>query len=156
MLCFLFIIGFVIHKDSEYSCGFAVFKANKELVKNFEAFWDAEILGFFSPLNSGKMQSKKDLGFLFPYLISFSILEFTFLNKFCWTSVASAEWILSFFDRGYLRYMPRYLIEKSKRSVMILKVLLSSWCTVEECCNSNSLCNVRWRNLHLGGLSWDL
>lgn len=83
----LFIIGFVIHLDSDCNCGFAAFKTNKELGKNFETFWDAEVLLF--PLNNGKRQSKKDVGFLFPYLIFFPILEFTFLNKLCCASVAS-------------------------------------------------------------------
>lgn len=38
ILCLLFITGFVMHKDSDYNCGFAAFKTNKELGKNSEAF----------------------------------------------------------------------------------------------------------------------
>lgn len=61
MLCLLLIIGFVIRKDSDYSCGFAAFKTNKELGKNFEAFWDSEV--FFSPLRMVKYKARKTWDF---------------------------------------------------------------------------------------------
>lgn len=60
-LCLLFITDFVIHKDNDYNCGFAAFKTNKELGKNSEAFWDAEVLIF--PLNNGKMEAWKTWDF---------------------------------------------------------------------------------------------